>query len=225
MIDIDGKTVFETVEEITAPPHTALVVIDAQNDFCSPGGLFSENGEDMSAFPPAIAQCRKLIDAAHERGVPVIYIQNQKLPGNKSTSSAWLRFLVARSGVMENQYCTLKGSWGAEIVDELAPAEGDIIVHKWRSSAFRGTNLDMILRTNGIQSVVCCGFITQGCVESTARDAGFHDYYPVVVEDAIACYHPELHEASLTVQRTRYDVVPTDRILGCWSTTNAAAAE
>jgi nicotinamidase-related amidase len=64
--------------------------------------------------------------------------------------------------------------------------------------------------------VVCCGFITQGCVESTARDAGFYDYYPVVVEDAVANYHPHLHEASLMVQRTRYDVVPASSVLSIW---------
>ena len=100
-------------------------------------------------------------------------------------------------------------------------------MQKWRSSAFVATNLDMILRTNHIKSVVCCGFITQGCVESTARDAGFYDYYPVVVEDAIANYHPHLHEASLTVQRTRYDVAATGVILAAWNATvpQYAAAE
>ena len=111
------------------------------------------------------------------------------------------------------------GSWGAEIIDALQAAEGDIVVQKWRSSAFVATNLDMILRVNNIKSVVCCGFITQGCVESTARDAGFYDYYPVVVEDAIANYHPHLHEASLTVQRTRYDVTPTSTVTGIWDRT------
>lgn len=216
MITIDGHIVFTEMTELVDPTHTALVVIDAQNDFCSEGGVFAKNGSDMSAMPAALSACARLIDSAHAAGVMVIYIQNQKLAHNKSTSAPWLRFLVARNGMPTTDYLCLKGSWGAEIVDSLKPRDDDIVVHKWRSSAFVGTNLDMILRTNSIKSVVCCGFITQGCVESTARDAGFYDYYPVVVEDAVANYHPHLHEASLMVQRTRYDVVPASAVLSIW---------
>ena len=216
MLKIDDQIVFTTLAEVADPQHTALVVIDAQNDFCTEGGAFARNGDDLSRMPAALAACGRLIETARAAGVQVIYIQNQKLPHNKSTSGAWLRFLVARNGMEREQNVCMVGSWGAEIVDSLTPQEGDIVVHKWRSSAFVGTNLDMVLRTNCIKSVVCCGFITQGCVESTARDAGFYDYYPVVVEDAVANYHPHLHEASLTVQRTRYDVTTVDDVTEIW---------
>lgn len=219
MITIDGHTVFTEIEEVVDPRHSALVIIDAQNDFCSPDGMMAKNGNDMSAIPAALANVRRLIAAARAAGVLLVYIQNQKLAKNKSVSGAWLRFVTRRAGLLETQYCCLVGSWGAEIADEVKPESDDIVVHKWRSSSFVGTNLDMILRNNGIKTAVCCGFITQGCVESTARDAGFYDYYPVVVEDAVGNYHPHLHEASLTVQRTRYDVVPTDRMLRIWETT------
>jgi nicotinamidase-related amidase len=216
MLKIDDQIVFTTLEEIIEPKHAALVVIDAQNDFCTEGGAFARNGDDLSTMPAALAACRTLVETARAAGVQVIFIQNQKLPRNKSTSGAWLRFLVARNGMQREQNVCMVGSWGAEIVDSLAPQEGDIVVQKWRSSAFVGTNLDMILRTNGIKSVVCCALITQGCVESTARDAGFYDYYPVVVEDAVANYHTHLHEASLMVQRTRYDVVPVAAVTSVW---------
>jgi nicotinamidase-related amidase len=230
MITINGQQVFSTLEEIADPRHAALVVIDAQNDFCSPGGLMANNGHDMSTMPAAIAQIGKLLEAARAAGVLVIYIQNQMLPGKQSTSGAWLRFLTAGTGTTQmigDQHCCLVDSWGAEIVDALKPNQGEIVVKKWRSSAFVGTNLDMVLRVNNIKSVVCCGFITQGCVESTARDAGFYDYYPVVIEDAIANSHPDLHAASLMVQRTRYDVVPTAPVLAIWENTvpQYAAAE
>lgn len=222
MITVNGQQVFSTLEEIADPHHTALVVIDAQNDFCSPKGLMGSNGHDMSAVPPAIAQIDKLLAAARAAGVLVVYIQNQMLPGKRSTSGAWLRFLTAKdrtTAMLDDQHCCLVDSWGAEIVDELKPHKDEIVVKKWRSSAFVGTNLDMILRVNNIKSVVCCGFVTQGCVESTARDAGFYDYYPVVVEDAVANSHPELHAASLMIQRTRYDVVPTSTMLSVWEKT------
>ena len=222
MITVNGQQVFSTIEEITDPAHAALVVIDAQNDFCTPGGLMGKNGHDLSTMPAAIAQIDKLLTAARAAGVLVIYIQNQMLPGKRSTSGAWLRFLTAKdrtTAMMDDQHCCLVGSWGAEIVDALKPQNDEIVVHKWRSSAFVGTNLDMILKVNNIKSVVCCGFITQGCVESTARDAGFYDYYPVVIEDAVANSHPELHAASLMVQRTRYDVVPAATVLKVWEKT------
>ena len=219
MITVNGQQVFSTMEEITDPKHTALVVIDAQNDFCHPKGLMGVNGHDMSTMKPAFAQIDKLLTAARAAGVLVVYIQNQMLPGKRSTSGAWLRFLTAKdrtTAMIDEQHCCLVDSWGAEIVDELKPLKDEIVVKKWRSSAFVGTNLDMILRVNNIKSVVCCGFVTQGCVESTARDAGFYDYYPVVLEDAVANSHPELHAASLMIQRTRYDVVPSAAVRSIW---------
>ncbi len=222
MITVNGQQVFSTMDEIADPKHTALVVIDAQNDFCSVGGLMANNGQDMSTMPAAIAQIDKLLATARAAGVLVVYIQNQMLPGKRSTSGAWLRFLTAKNrttGMMDDQHCCLVDSWGAEIVDALTPQKDEIVVKKWRSSAFVGTNLDMVLKVNNIKSVVCCGFVTQGCVESTARDAGFYDYYPVVIEDAVANSHPELHAASLFVQRSRYDVVPTAEMLSIWERT------
>jgi nicotinamidase-related amidase len=180
------------------------------------------NGHDMSTMKPAFAQIDKLLSAARAAGVLVVYIQNQMLPGKRSTSGAWLRFLTSKdrtTAMIDEQHCCLVDSWGAEIVDELKPQKDEIVVKKWRSSAFVGTNLDMILRVNNIKSVVCCGFVTQGCVESTARDAGFYDYYPVVIEDAVANSHPELHKASLMIQRTRYDVIPTSDVVGIWEKT------
>ncbi len=222
MITVNGQQVFSTMDEIADPKHTALVVIDAQNDFCSVGGLMANNGQDMSTMPAAIAQIDKLLATARAAGVLVVYIQNQMLPGKRSTSGAWLRFLTAKNrttGMMDDQHCCLVDSWGAEIVDALKPQKDEIVVKKWRSSAFVGTNLDMVLKVNSIKSVVCCGFVTQGCVESTARDAGFYDYYPVVIEDAVANSHPELHAASLFVQRSRYDVVPTTEMLSVWERT------
>ncbi|WP_149536203.1 cysteine hydrolase family protein [Siccirubricoccus phaeus] len=217
MLVIDGHEVFTEMHELVDPAHTAVVVIDPQNDFCSEGGVFARGGKDMSAFPAAIAAAAKLVDRARAAGCKVIFIQNQKLPDGKSTSPGWLRFMALHNKLDPNdaEMC-LVGSWGAEFVPGLQPEPPDIIVQKWRSSAFVGTNLDMILRVHRIRTVVCCGFVTQGCVESTARDAGFYDYYPVVVEDAIATHDQKLHEASLTVQRTRYDVVPSEVVLAEW---------
>jgi nicotinamidase-related amidase len=124
--------------------------------------------------------------------------------------------MVVRYGMDPGRGCTVEGTWGAEILPEVAPQPGDVVVKKWRSSAFVGTNLDMVLRCNDIKSIVVTGDVTQGCVESTARDAAFHDYYVVVLEDCVATYDRDLHEASLKVLRTRVDVAPSGAVLDLW---------
>jgi nicotinamidase-related amidase len=90
------------------------------------------------------------------------------------------------------------------------------VVKKHRSSAFVHTNLDKILRVNGIETVIVCGVVTQGCVESTVRDASFYDYYVVLVEDCVATTSHQLHEASLLVMKSRYDVVAAEALISFW---------
>ncbi|HEX4714357.1 MAG TPA: isochorismatase family cysteine hydrolase, partial [Ktedonobacteraceae bacterium] len=111
---------------------------------------------------------------------------------------------------------TVEGTPGQEIIPELAPAAGDLIVQKYRSSGFWGTNLDMLLRSNAIETVIMTGCTTEGCVESTARDALFNDYYVVLPEDCVASDDPRQHEASLFLMRHRFDVVTSDDILAVW---------
>jgi nicotinamidase-related amidase len=103
---------------------------------------------------------------------------------------------------------TVEGTWGAEFVPELTPAPDDLVVSKFRSSAFHETNLDLVLRSNGIKTVLVCGCTTEGCVESTVRDAGFHDYLAVVISDCVGSDVPELHSASMFVMSSyRADVI------------------
>ena len=216
MIQAYGRTVFTTLEEIVDPRHTALLVIDVQNDFCSEGGLMHEIGKDLSMMKSMIARLGGVLDTARGSGVLPVYIQNSWLPQHRAASGPWLRFMVVRYGMDPERGCTVEGTWGAEILPEVAPQPSDVVVKKWRSSAFVGTNLDMVLRCNDIKSLVITGDVTQGCVESTARDAAFHDYYVVVLEDCVATYDRDLHEASLKVLRTRVDVAPSDTILDLW---------
>jgi nicotinamidase-related amidase len=223
MIEVHGRQVFTEIEEIVAPRHTVLILVDVQNDFCSEGGLMHEMGEDLSMMKGTVARIRRVLDAAREVGVMPVYIQNTWLPEHRIASGAWLRFMVVRYGMDPARGCTVEGTWGAEILPEIAPAKGDVVVRKWRSSSFRGTSLDMLLRVNDIKSVVVTGVVTQGCVESTARDAVFHDYYPVVLEDCVATYDREIHEASLKVLRTRVDVVTSGRLIEIWRRAQSSA--
>lgn len=218
MIEVYGRQVFTTLEEIVDPKHTALVVIDVQNDFCSEGGLMHEIGKDLSMMKGMVGRLRGVLHGARAAGILPVYIQNSWLPRHRAASGAWLRFMVVRYGMDPERGCTVEGTWGAEILPEVAPQAGDVVVKKWRSSAFVGTNLDMVLRCNDIKTAVITGDVTQGCVESTARDAAFYDYYVVVLDDCVATYERDLHEASLKVLRTRVDVARSDEVLGIWAT-------
>jgi nicotinamidase-related amidase len=228
MIEIGGKQVFTELDELVDPAHTALVVVDMQRDFCVPGWAFDRLGVDISMYPPMIPRLARLIEGARAAGVLVIYIQMTVLPNGASDSPAQIRFNLrlhlASHGDVEPLRYTADGSEGQAIIDELAPQPGDLVVKKYRSSAFWGTNLDLVLGSNGIKSVVMTGATTEGCVESTARDALFNDYYVVVAEDCVASDDPVQHDASLLLMRHRFDIATSDEIGAIWSATGPVGA-
>lgn len=220
MIEVEGKEVFTELEELVDPAHTALLVVDMQRDFCEAGFAFDRLGVDISMYPPMIPRLARLIEAARNVKVQIVYLQMTVLPGRASESPAQIRFnlrlhLGSHSDVEPLRY-TAEGSAGQEILDELASRPGDLVVKKYRSSGFWGTNLDMLLRSNAVQSVVVTGCTTEGCVESTARDAMFNDYYVVVPEDCVASDDPVQHDASLLLMRHRFDVTTSEQILAEW---------
>ena len=216
MREIHGHQVFTELAEIVDPVHTALLLVDVQRDFCSSDGMYGQLGRDLSLISPAVQNLKIVLDSARDNGILPIYIQNQWLPEHKAVSGPWLRFMIHQRDMPPERGCTVVGTPGAEILEEVRPRTNDVIVPKWRSSAFVGTNLDMILKCSGIKSVVCTGFVTEGCLESTARDAIFYDYYTVVLDDCVGTFDHDLHEASLKVLRTRVDVVASENVLSIW---------
>jgi nicotinamidase-related amidase len=224
MITALGKEVFSTIEEVVDPAHTALLIIDVQHDFCSPAGLFDRIGKNIDMMAPAVERVGKLIAAARHKGVLPIFIQNQWLPHNRVVSGSFLRFMIYKQGMAPDEGCTVTGTWGAEILPETGIKPDDLVVQKWRPSAFRSTNLDMVLRCNNIRTVVLTGVITQGCVESTARDAMFHDYYTVITKDCVATYNKDLHDASLKVMGSRFDMLNAGELIDIWDQTKSGAA-
>ncbi len=229
MITIENKVVYTTLTELVSPKHTALIVVDMQNDFCKEGGAFDRLGIDISMYPAMLPRLSRLLVGAREVGVKVIYIQMTVLSNRMSESPAQIRFNMRlhldSHGATQPLLYAIEGSAGQEIVAELAPEPGDLIVRKYRSSGFWGTNLDLLLRSNGIETVVVTGCTTEGCVESTARDALFNDYYVVLPEDCVASDDPRQHEASLFLMRHRFDVVLSDEILSIWKGHQASGYE
>jgi nicotinamidase-related amidase len=220
MITIENKVVYTTLAELVNRKHTAVIVVDMQNDFCKAGWTFDRLGIDISMYPSMLPRLSRLLTGARDIGVQVIYIQMTVLPNRMSDSPAQIRFNLrlhlASHGATQPLLYTIEDTPGQEIIAELAPEPGDLVVRKYRSSGFWGTNLDMLLRSNGIETVIVTGCTTEGCVESTARDAMFKDYYVVLPEDCVASDDPRQHEASLFLMRHRFDVVSSDDILTIW---------
>jgi nicotinamidase-related amidase len=219
VIELAGKQVLTELEELVDPSRAALVIIDMQRDFVEEGFAFDRLGVDMTMYPPVRARIATMLAEARAAGVLVVHVQMTTLPGGLSESPAQLRFNLRLHGQSHTgplRY-TQQGDPGREFVDELAPRVGELVVPKWRSSGFWGTNLDLLLSSNGIETAVITGCTTEGCVESTARDALFNDYYVVIVEDCVASDDRAQHEASMLLMRHRFDVATSTDIIATWS--------
>lgn len=224
MIDIDGKAVPTTLAELVEPACTALVVVDVQNDFCSEGGSVALAGGSLAGYRAALPRMRALLESARKARVPVVHVRMLSLPDGLTDSAGWLRIRMRSAtsyGSLDPESVwryTQPGTWGADFVEGMEPIGSEPVVDKYRSSGFFGTNLDSILRSAGVSNVVVVGCTTEGCVDSTVRDAGFRDYIAVVPEDAVASDVAELHEAAITIMRAyRADVVTTDDVLSVWA--------
>ncbi|MGO2750850.1 MAG: cysteine hydrolase family protein [Pseudoclavibacter sp.] len=158
--------------------HTALIVVDMQNAF-----LKEEFSLGLAAsqapFATAIPGTAKLIEAARAANILVIYSRFAFLPGNVDQQRPF-----GRAKDEPFRPLLVDGTPDIEIIDELAPQPGDIVIDKSRPSVFHSTRLEGILTANGIRNVVLCGVTTNVCVETTARDASQRDYNTYVVEDA-----------------------------------------
>ncbi len=162
MKNINGVEVLDTIDEILRPGHTALLVIDVQNDFCHPEGHFARYGKALGSVQAMLPALVNFVAAAQGLGIFTAFICQQTLPHGRSDSPAWLRF-KCRDG--KSPEYTLKGSWGAELVEGLAPTARDVSVEKFRPDAFLRTALDAILRSQGIESLVLAE------LKARARDA------------------------------------------------------
>jgi nicotinamidase-related amidase len=220
LIRVEGKDVFTELDELTDPAHTALLLVDMQRDFIEANGAFASLGIDLSMYGEVRENLAGLLGAARRRGVMVVHLQNAALPDRISDSPAQIRFNLrmhqaARSEGPALRY-TIPGTPGHEFIDELRPLPGELVVRKYRSSGFWGTTLEMLLRSNGVKTVVVGGCTTEGCVESTARDAMFCDYYVVIAEDCVGSDDREQHCASMLLMRHRFDIATSTAIQRTW---------
>jgi nicotinamidase-related amidase len=221
VIQLFGKDICDTIEELVRPEHTAIIVVDVQNDYVSPEGVDAQRDRPLLNRDATIENLRCLLEEGRGHGVLPIYIQNTLLPGRTSDSPARLRSQMRFWNVQDDPdalpQSVIDGSWGQQVIPEIEPQKADIIVKKHRSSAFIGTDLDMVLRSNGIKTVLVTGLATEACVESTARDALFFDYYTVIVDDCVSSWNLELHEAALLILRAQFDCFASCEIVNAWA--------
>ncbi|WP_075181140.1 pyrimidine utilization protein B [Pantoea sp. 1.19] len=190
--DADAITLSARPEALRfSPAQTALIVVDMQNAYATPGGYLDLAGFDVSTTRPVIANIRRAVAAARAAGIQIIWFQNgwdsdyQEAGGpgspnyHKSNALKTMRARPALQGTL-----LARGSWDYQLVDELVPEPGDIVLPKPRYSGFFNTALDSMLRARHIRHLVFTGIATNVCVESTLRDGFFLEYFGVVLADA-----------------------------------------
>jgi nicotinamidase-related amidase len=175
-LEVPEYEVSETVR--VDPARTALVVVDMQNDFVREGG--SLRVPDAEATIPAIAT---LLELARGSDMKVVFTQDSHTDGDPE----WAIWPVHAR----------EGSWGWEIVDDLAPRAGEAVIRKVRYDGFYGTSLDHLLRQWGVDTLVLCGTVANICVHYTAASAALRWYSVIVVKDAVSALDPFDLESSL----------------------------
>ncbi len=203
------------------PARTALLVVDMQNAFVMPGGSMARLGLSTARGHDIIEPVHRLIDACRKRGLPVIH------------TLTTFRSDYADAGLVAERFPALQplghimaGTWDAQIVDRLLPREGEFVIPKSRFNAFYGTNLELVLRSLGVDTLIVAGVATNVCVESTIREAFIRDVNVILPRDATASYTKEMEEASLATLGFMFaNVATVNEVVEAIETVSATAVE
>ncbi len=228
--NVTEKNSTQEMLSLSAEPHpleinidrAAVIIVDMQNAFVKEGGLFHKWGMDVLANQSVIEPIRQISSAARAKGCKVVYIAHRYSPdlregGNpvsvNQMRSVSLKFYKEFPEMKDKTI--IRDTWGAAVIDELKPLEGDIVVEKPRYSAFFSTNLDIILRTYNLKYLVFTGVATNTCVEHSIRDAYNLEYLPILVTDATMNTGPPfIKEATLFNVKLNYGwLTSTEKVM------------
>jgi nicotinamidase-related amidase len=200
--------------------ESALIIVDMQNDFLHRDGNLShiarehpEFSIDMPFLVGTIPNVKRLANAFRTAGRPVVYLAHVLKPDYSDAAFPYWRVGI-EPGSSNRTHC-VEGTWGAQIIDDLKPQEGEHLVVKKGFGGFSNTPLDTVLRNMGVATCVVSGVTTCVCVSTTVRGGVEHNYRMILVSDAVAEIDRTTHEAELkTMARIFADVKTTDEITG-----------
>jgi len=206
-----------TLDELVDTRTAALVIVDMQNDFCHSEGASGTHGHNVNLIQDMAPRLRALLGQARQSGIAIVHVRTHHSPW--TNSQAWTR---RKNGTIKRCF---PDSWGADwyegfepiLGDEWTPETHEYVVTKHRYSGFWDTDMDLILRSHGITSLIMTGEATNVCVETTARDGYMRDYSIVFVSDCTAAGNMAAHEATLYNMRTHFGiVVDSSEIAAAW---------
>ena len=182
--------------------RAALVIIDMQRDFLEPGGFGAALGNDVSRLRAAVKPCRDVLDAARQAGLMVIHTREGHRPDLSDAPPHKVergdpKNRIGARGPMGR--ILIRGEPGHDIIPELYPADGEPVIDKPGKGAFYQTDLELMLRNRGIDTLFVCGVTTEVCVNTTVREANDRGFRCVVLSDCCASYFPQFHEAGLAM--------------------------
>jgi ureidoacrylate peracid hydrolase len=211
-------SLLDSIEKRLKPAHSAVLVIDMQNDFCAEQGYVETVvGKDVSACRAVVPEIMALVGAARAHGVPVFWIKANYDPERLPEG------MLAKQREKSLAVCCGTGSWGNDLYG-VTPIPGEAVIEKNSYSAFAGTGVEQQLRDRGVRTLVFAGVQTNVCVETSLRDAVCRGFYAVLAADCVASHTPPLHEVTLkNVQFLFGDVLDRNAIATAWSAATVRA--
>jgi ureidoacrylate peracid hydrolase len=189
------------------PDKTALLVVDVQNDFCHSEGVFGKRDFNLSHVEQSVNNLLPFIDRCRQFGLRTIFVRT--IHSNWTDSDSWISRL---EGAGKEMLICRPDTWGAEFY-KVAPQASDFIVTKHRFSGFVGTDLNLVLRARGIETLLMTGVATNVCVETTARDGFNLDFRIILVEDCCGAFSSEEHAATITNINKYFGIVADSKSL------------
>jgi ureidoacrylate peracid hydrolase len=198
--------------------YPALLVIDMQNGFCAPGGSYEDYGNsigaNLKAYRKIVPNVARVIATCREVQIPIFYTEQVREASGIDLYTRLHRIIPSRRAEFLRIPSCVRGTWDAEILNELQPAEGDHIVLKRRDSSFQDTELDLWLRSAYVDTLIITGVDTGICVDNTLMDGFNLGYDIILVEDATASSWKEIAKATVMKVRGSYGwVLTTDKLV------------